>query len=696
MRLLLTDMSIQRMQNNSCPRYHQGSLALFIALLKGRVATDWTLATENFLGLVANDTNNLIGWNYIQELYLHLHLLNVYSTPRLQLEISAEPVKLGVRNVVNASRILCVTLKVPRAALRLITDVPYSELGTPIVHGIIESSPAFRDRPWQNIFSAVQLAFGDPVTSGSKQNGDLQLNVTEDESGWTGAAPLLVSFFVPSWILDVEPHTATVAFGIQSTPQTAKTFTRALGLEINIYQTYVGDEANVYITKYAPNQLGHPWRSLRPQSWGSDAKPSNPVFENVITPLVDRETRMMQAFSGHVKLRNGDAKRLFQEGASTKVEQTLAHVLTVKIGIELRHVISFPAPVLQSRCKLRLARRSSWFEVMAPIARPERQDHFPYFMYPTSLEMRYPVNWNLPYLNLDRLPVLDATDTGRLQWLITHASLMFSTRERTLRGRAVEMENGICGDVRLNFKETLFTILMGFSGLQGRRADSFILRDPARSVPGVLIIGHRLRLDLANRTVALDAAVVPLMPLPVHQVMAFLRTQFSREPCTINVNKGEMRLWGLLIPAFAERCRNWAHTSTCEYLAHPRSPIAISEDGTFLCSCGKGIFPSGFLSSTPGWDVISNQACRIALTPSFSVPYVEGVCGLERGKPADGNSGSCASCGKKKRKDGEGLLRCAGCQQAMYCSVECQRASWRAHKSRCVSIGKGRKEQTRL
>jgi len=72
--------------------------------------------------------------------------------------------------------------------------------------------------------------------------------------------------------------------------------------------------------------------------------------------------------------------------------------------------------------------------------------------------MALPVNWNMPYVTLDVLPDLDIRKTEKLQWLITHTSLMFSSRERKIRdaGMAGQSPSFPPPDVRVDFKDGLF------------------------------------------------------------------------------------------------------------------------------------------------------------------------------------------------------------------------------------------------
>ena len=153
--------------------------------MKRRVSADWNVVLESFLELVGTDSSNLMSRNYIQELFLQLHLFDIYSVPTLRpgFHIEGKPLDRDYAKKVgkDPSLVSWITLKVPRSLLRAFNEIPYSELGTPPVQCTVQSSRRFAGRPWQNIFSVVQLAFGKVVTSGSRQNDDLRLIVHEDD-----------------------------------------------------------------------------------------------------------------------------------------------------------------------------------------------------------------------------------------------------------------------------------------------------------------------------------------------------------------------------------------------------------------------------------------------------------------------------------------------------------------------------------
>lgn len=56
------------------------------------------------------------------------------------------------------------------------------------------------------------------------------------------------------------------------------------------------------------------------------------------------------------------------------------------------------------------------------------------------------------------------------------------------------------------------------------------------------------------------------------------------------------------------------------------------------------------------------------------------------GTPGLGVPGTCAACGTTARAGGSRMLRCSRCQISFYCSPECQRSHWHAHKTICIAM----------
>ncbi len=687
---LLSKMDLRAIQNSSVPHYHRGSLASFLSFVKKKVTVDWDEAMHVFISQVEHNTTLLMGRNYIQELYLQLHLFNLYTVPTLRPPLnstsySQTPKCLGAWKEIPG--VICITLKVPRAKLGTITQVPLKELGTPIVHCVLQSSSKYPGRQWQNIFAVVQLAFGEITTSGSRCDDDFKVNVSEDVHSWNGDSSLIVSFVAPSWVVLLEPHAAIVALGLQSTPQSSYTFMKSLGLEMNIYKTTLGNEDNVYMTKYRPHLPGHASVCNFEDANTVAIKHINEEVTTSIKASVNIKTGQLTALIGRLDILLESIKSNLRNGATVETVQTSPCTISIAIGKSgPKFHILFPVPVLRSRSKSRIARKSSYIEVMAPMADPTDGDGFPHFMCPMFPSKHGPVIWNMPRLNLDRLPILDTSKRKELEWLTTHTSLMLSSRERHLREKCIESSTAIQKDARINLKDSLFSLFMHYSGLQGQQARVFGIDNPDHGGVHTLIFVSCLRLDLANHTVVLDVAILPLHNPLMPKIRPFLEQLVESGLCNVRADSDELRLWKEIIPACVERCREWEHRPSCAYLSKSRIPLSVEPGQNPICSCGEGTLPPSYSFDLPRWDLAAKYAVRAAISPSFSVPFVEqSFEGKKIAEPAALSETGCRFCGKGKPGDGgKGLLKCARCQAVRYCSVECQRGDWKEHKKVCA------------
>ena len=117
-------------------------------------------------------------------------------------------------------------------------------------------------------------------------------------------------------------------------------------------------------------------------------------------------------------------------------------------------------------------------------------------------------------------------------------------------------------DDRVDFKDGVFSLFMHSTGLQGGQAKVFALHKADAGGVHVLLFVSSVKLDLANHTVILDTAVLPLSHnmMTDGMVQKFLGgLQSSSKVCTICVTEKEVKLWKQILPNLAETCQTWEH-----------------------------------------------------------------------------------------------------------------------------------------
>jgi hypothetical protein len=674
---LFKDIDRLKIKRNFTLHYHRGSFVVFLRLLRNRVAVDWHDLMNRILELVENDSTITMGRNYIQELYLYLHTLNVYSAPIFTRTKHVEvPAAGGISGWKDLPETVCITLQVPRNMLTALTGPKPTDIGTPIGHCIVQSSLSSTVGRWQNIFSGIQITFGTMSTIGKIHSNDYAIQVSEDDLRWQGESPLVVSFRTPSWFLLLEPQTAIVALGLQSTPHTCTKFVRSFGVDMNIFEATLGNEECVYISRHPPNLTGTaiPHCSTKDEHISTEFSPEE--FETTFSASVVQPESRITTLCGRMDFFSGRLRHSLRSGCAVKTKQTAPCDLAITFtGENAQILLAFPVPVCGNKSKTRIARKSAYIEIEAPLY-GNVWTSFPVF----SSSHVWGETDNVHHLDMRTLPILDHNRHSQLRWLSLHVASIFSGQERRLREQSMSTASALRPDARVSFKDSLFSLFMHFTGLQGRKAHVFGLDNPTGGGVHVLIFVSCMRLDLGSQTVVLDTAVLPLTRSLVPCIARFLSAVTERGFCHIKVDGEELQLWRQTLPSFAERCRVWHHHPACDHVTRLDQRTEDDINDVF-CACSRGFLSEDFVIDVPNWADVAGLVTRAAISPIFSAPIVD--------PPFDGSltsepaQGGCTACGKGEAVDGGKLLKCSACHVTKYCSSSCQRSDWKSHKRLC-------------
>ena len=312
---LMSNVTMLKLQKFSTPTYQRASFAALISILRTSVIVDWEKTIDVLLGLMETNVSLLMTRNYIQELYTWLHLLGIYSVDILKTPANRFGHDLktkDLRDWKNIPPVVCVTFEVPRENLEIFTGRDLIKAGTPPVHCLVQGSS--NGKPWQNVFGAVQIGFGKVETCGTPFSDSFEVSICEDRLAWSGKSPLLASFYAPAWMLLLQPRTALVEFGLQSTPQSTHAYIDALGLQLSVYKTTLADSEHVYVSKNLPNQSKiidfHDLpicEVARPNSKG-------PTANTTITASIDMSTAKIVSLAGRVDIISDDGRTALRSG----------------------------------------------------------------------------------------------------------------------------------------------------------------------------------------------------------------------------------------------------------------------------------------------------------------------------------------------------------------------------------------------
>ena len=257
----------------------------------------------------------------------------------------------------------------------------------------------------------------------------------------------------------------------------------------------------------------------------------------------------------------------------------------------------------------------------------------------------------------------------RLDWIGPHLGLTTTDRGRALGVRDIRT------DALATVETTINAVLIGAAGVQQHQSRVFGLY--FRGNIDAVIFVPTLRFDLASHTLVADAYVLPLNRDRLGKVGGKLAAIIGDSP-HVELQGDNIAAWKRLLPVLAERCRTWKHGPNCEFLAKKLVPLSLEHGNDPLCSCGKGKDVSPLFMKERKWESATPFVTRIAISPIFEVPYVQGFGGID--EELDGHRDKCTRCGGRGKPK---LLVCGACKTTKYCSAECQKEDWKKHRAIC-------------
>lgn len=251
-------------------------------------------------------------------------------------------------------------------------------------------------------------------------------------------------------------------------------------------------------------------------------------------------------------------------------------------------------------------------------------------------------------------------------------------------------------DLLARVKETLFQLFTGIIG--PNRVRVFVFSNPGNGGVDTILYINGIRLDIASDTFVADIGVLPVTKDVLKGSLGSKIKGLYEEPETATASMAltgadEVIAWKHLLAAFTERCRSWTHNSNCKYVISGKIPVSVEVFQNPLCGCGEGVDPGG-LSLDPQWKELSPLMTRAAISPLFSIAYLETVDKrLKTWKDQIANTTSsnsdhskkiCAACRKPEPKNSK-LLKCSRCKEVDYCGKDCQKKHWKDHKNVCMA-----------
>jgi hypothetical protein len=336
--------------------YTRGTYGYFVHAVKDRLRMSqsrWLQAMDNLFDRIESDRTRIIGGNYLQELYLVMHLHGLYTTPVLSPEWDKRMPQIPGRVSLfegwkEKAAVVCVILEVPRKALQPLLDVG--------VQDVPLECNTFNGTGQTSSFSATLHAVLGHVQS--EPQGLTKVTIVEDlRSGpakVTGARSLVLSFLVPAWVLVLPDTRITVS--ARPNPLTMSKLLPKLGLQLEIFSSPVTDTKYVHILPERPDLSGE----LRAMAYSK--YPTDLNFRDMTcVAQVAGTTPSISSMTAKVDFSTQYAEAL-SPSATVIARQVSLCIMAIAVE-DNQFEVRFPYPIFGPGHKLRIARKSRYVEV---------------------------------------------------------------------------------------------------------------------------------------------------------------------------------------------------------------------------------------------------------------------------------------------------------------------------------------------
>jgi len=711
------------------PHYSRGSYAAFLAFLKPRVCIDWTDLMETLIALMEKEGNNprFVGRNNLSELSLQLHLFGVYSKfpydeiiypfPECMDKGAADFYRhdCGLLKPSSPARIGCLILTVPRRKLRVL----YKSCVDDGHRANMVFQLHLQAKGVHETFTSLHPVFGKLTSSSDGSSCEIE----RDASGWFGHSDLHLCVLVPTWLLLMtNPKELEISLQLYHEYSVMMLMNDVLPPFLEVFRARLLSTEYVHLCKSLPGLKA-------PTPTPIDPVKSNVAFTNdsheITFPSL---TPGAQTFTTRVTIKNKLELERLANGAT--VDVGLFSSSTVLLTCEkFKYTCRLPFPVASQGLRVRVARKSGWIEIISRLL-PAQVSGLGIEENPLPLvrDKRYGLcTWNMPYLNFNALPKIGKGEYKKMQetWFRLHLLGMFSDYEAPLLNVSTSLLDKQRHGCLFEFKESLLEVFEIIASGDPSKPIVFNITpiDSTNPADGpLLFLATGLYLDTNSNSIVAEVYVVPMIPSLILNPNFFPFVPRIFRSVHIQVYRDVYVMWKNFLPAMAERCRDWEHTSACEFADGVPD---FDTEKSQLCSCGVGKGGKVFAQST--WKEVASFATRIAISPLYVAGYLESAKGgplsqntLKRLPPAQTILSTrkqrkektpvpeklavpektceketvaaeavkyllpevvkCQGCGK----DGE--KKCGACGEVYYCSRECQKRDWKKHRAACQKI----------